>query len=183
MDAIVAVTPTFYGVSDEALLTHFAAIAGAAPEHLFAYDIPQMAVNGISTALAQRMIADIPTFAGVKCSRTDMQAIRRLIDGRRQPAFLFWPAMNPLCWDRWPWVHGAISGLATAIPEPFVALLAAFAAGNWEAARQQQRLINRLWRTWQLGPRIGNIKAILHACGVPVNRPMPPRSWFGKGVG
>lgn len=34
-DAIVAVTPTFYGVSDEALLTHFAAIAGAAPETPF----------------------------------------------------------------------------------------------------------------------------------------------------
>ncbi|MCO5196716.1 MAG: dihydrodipicolinate synthase family protein [Anaerolineae bacterium] len=176
-DAIVAVTPTFYGVSDEALLTHFAAIAGAAPETpFFAYDIPQMAVNGISTALAQQMIADIPTFAGVKCSRTDMQAIRRLIDAVADSVLILAGNEPIMLGSLALGAHGAISGLATAIPEPFVALLAAFAAGNWEAARQQQRLINRLLAHMAAGPRIGNIKAILQARGVPVNRPMPPRS-------
>lgn len=175
-DAIVAVTPTFYGVSDDALFIYFAAIATAAPETpFFVYDIPQMAINGVSPALAERLAAHIPTLAGVKCSRTDMQAIRRLIDAVPDNVLILAGNEPIMLGSLALGAHGAISGLATAIPEPFVALLAAFEGGEWQEAQRQQRLINRLLTQMASGPRIGSIKAILQARGVSVNRPMPPR--------
>ena len=75
-DAIAAVTPIFYGVHDDALAAYFQALASAAPETpLLAYDIPHMAVNGISPKLARRLLAEIPSFAGLKSSQRDLQII------------------------------------------------------------------------------------------------------------
>jgi dihydrodipicolinate synthase/N-acetylneuraminate lyase len=67
-----------------------------------------------------------------------------------------------------------ISGLATAVPEPLVAMANAFNAGDMTEARQQQRLINRLLATMPAGARIGALKGILESRGVAVGPPLPP---------
>lgn len=174
-DAIAAVTPIFYGVHDDAQTGYYHAIAGAAPElPLFAYDIPHMAVNGVSPALARRMFAEMPSLAGMKSSNTDAQAIRALLDvvpdGRILLAGNEKIALGSLALG----AAGMISGLSTAVPEPFVAMLSAFNAGNMEEAREMQRLINRLLATIPAGARIGTLKAILEARDIPVGPPLTP---------
>ena len=63
-EAIVAVTPTFYPMPDSALADYFGELAAAAPgTPLLAYDIPHMAVNGVSPALMQRLANDLPAFS------------------------------------------------------------------------------------------------------------------------
>lgn len=174
-DAIAAITPVFYGIHDDALVAYYQAIAGAAPEiPLFAYEMPHMAVNGISPGLARRMFTELPSLAGIKSSNLDAQVIRRLLDvipdGRILMAGNESIALGSLALG----AGGLISGLATAVPEPFVAMTNAYFAGDIIEARRQQRLINDLLAEIPAGARIGTIKAILEARGIPVGPPIPP---------
>ncbi len=174
-DAIAAVTPIFYGINDDALAAYYLAVAEAAPETpLFAYDIRHMAVNGISPVLAERLFAGLPSLAGLKSSSPDAQALRRLIevipDGRVLLAGNESIALGSLALG----ADGMISGLATAVPEPFVAMIDAFNTGDLSEARRQQRLINGLLATIPSGARIGALKALLEARGIPVGPPILP---------
>lgn len=175
-DAIAAVTPFFYGVSTEGLLAYYTAIAAAAPEMpLLLYDIPQFAVNGITPEALPTLIEAVPTLAGIKTSRPDAQVIRRLLDVRPDGFIVLAGneaiALGALALG----ADGLISGLSTAVPEPFVALMRAFAEGDLAAARVQQRLINQLLPHLAAGARIGSIKSILTARGIPMGTAVPPR--------
>jgi dihydrodipicolinate synthase/N-acetylneuraminate lyase len=174
-DAMAAVTPIFYGLHEDALAAYFKGIADAAPQTpLFAYDIPQMAINGVSPGLARSMFEELPSLAGMKCSNPDAQAIRRLLDVIPEDRILLAGneaiALGSLAMG----AAGMISGLATAVPEPLVALTEAFNAGDIEEARYQQRIINRLLAVIPSGKRIGAIKAILKGRGIPVGPPLAP---------
>jgi 2-dehydro-3-deoxy-D-pentonate aldolase len=174
--AMVAVTPSFYPMPDDALLDYYQAIAAAAPEvPLLAYDIPQMAVNGIGPDLFQRLAAAIPSFAGLKSSRPDAQVVRRLIDAAPEGVLVLAGneaiALGLLALG----ADGLISGLSTAVPEPFVALTRAFAAGQMAEAKRQQRQINRILALLPGTVRIGAMKQILAERGIAAGRPVPPR--------
>ena len=71
--------------------------------------------------------------------------------------------------------QGLISGLATAVPEPFVMLTQALADNDLPLAHQAQECINQLLNVIPPHTRLGSIKAILHERGVPVGPPVPPR--------
>jgi dihydrodipicolinate synthase/N-acetylneuraminate lyase len=172
----VAVTPSFYPVHDNALLEYFQAIAEAAPDMpLFAYDIPHQATNGISPALLARLIEHIPTLAGLKCSRPDAQVVRELIDtaGGRIQVFAGNEriALGLLALG----ADGLVLGMATAVPEPAVAMLRAWAAGDMAEALRQQRLMNQILDLLPAGARIGAFKAILAERGIAVGPAVPPR--------
>ncbi len=172
-DAIVAMTPTFYTLSDAALTRYFEAIAAAAPDTpLFLYDIPQFAVNGISPALLASLSRELPALAGLKTSRADIQIVRQLRDALPLDRILLAGNESAALGALALGADGLISGLSTAIPEPFVALTRAFAAGEIEEAREWQRRVNRLLAI--LGStRLGGIKALLNQRGVPVGTPGP----------
>lgn len=174
-DAIVAIPPTFYGVDDAALAGYFQAIAATAPEiPLLLYDIPHMAINGISPALFTRLKQELPTLAGVKTSRPDAQVIRQLIDVADGDLLVLVGNERIALGSLAMGADGLISGLSTAVPEPFVTLTQAIGSGNLAAARQAHQLINRLL---DLLParRIGGIKQILAERGIPVGTAVPPR--------
>ncbi|HZD11686.1 MAG TPA: dihydrodipicolinate synthase family protein [Candidatus Binatia bacterium] len=175
-DGIVCVTPTFYGMPDDALLAYFRQIASLAPDiPFFAYDIPQMAMNGVSPALLVRMLETIPNCAGVKCSRPDAQIIRQLIDVAGNDAMVFAGNERIALASLALGATGLISGLATAIPEPFVALTSAYGHGDLEAAQLEQRRINRLLDCLPAAERIGAIKLILQQRGIAAGPTVPPR--------
>lgn len=176
-DAIVAVTPYFYGLGDDGLLDYYQALANAAPDTpLLVYDIPQMAVNAISPAFLPRLAREVPTLAGIKTSRPDAQIVRQLIDAAPEHLVVLAGneaiAVGLLALG----AHGLISGASTAVPEPFVALTAAMAAGELEAARRYQRAVNQLLPLLPAGARIGAIKQILTERGMDVGTAVPPRS-------
>jgi dihydrodipicolinate synthase/N-acetylneuraminate lyase len=175
-EALVAVTPYFYPVSDDGLVAYYQAIAEAAPDTpLFAYDIPQQAVNGISPALLPKLAEAVPTLAGIKSSRPDVQVVRQLI-AAASPSLLILAgnesaALALLAMG----AHGLISGLATAVPEPFVALTDAYRQGEMAEAQRQQQRINRILALLPAGARIGAIKAILAERGIAAGPAVPPR--------
>lgn len=182
-DAIVAVTPYFYPMHDDALLAYFQTLAQAAPQTpFFAYDIPQMAVNGISPALLRRLGAALPTLAGIKSSHANAQHVRQLVDSAPAGSIILAGNESIALGSLALGAHGLISGLATAVPEPFVALTRAFAAGDLTAARHHQRTVNELLPLLPAGARIGGIKQILNERGIPVGPPVPPRPTAPAGV-
>jgi dihydrodipicolinate synthase/N-acetylneuraminate lyase len=166
-------TPTLYGMSDAALARYYHAIAEAAPDTpLFLYDIPQFAVNGISPALLASLASAIPSLAGLKSSRVDVQQVRQLIDALPRDRILLAGNESAALGSLALGADGLISGLSTAIPEPFVAMTRAFAAAEIDEAREWQRCINRLLGLLG-GTRLGGIKAILNQRGIEVGPPVP----------
>lgn len=171
--AIVAMTPTFYTLSDDALARYYHAIAEAAPDTpLFLYDIPQFAINGISPALLTRLARELPSLAGMKSSRVDIQFVRQLIDAMPRDRILLAGNESAALGSLALGADGLISGLSTAIPEPFVALTRAAAGGDLTEAREWQCRINRLLALLA-GARLGGIKAILNQRGIEVGPPTP----------
>lgn len=176
-DGIVAITPTFYGMTDEALLAYFEQIAAVAPAIPFlVYDIPHMAVTAVSSGLLDKLLQTIPNFGGIKCSRLDAQVIRLLIDVVGNDAMLLAGNERIALGSLALGATGLISGLATAIPEPFVALVSAHASGDLQAAQREQKRINHLLDLMPPGERIGGLKLILQQRGFDVGPAVPPRS-------
>jgi dihydrodipicolinate synthase/N-acetylneuraminate lyase len=175
-DAIAAVTPYYYQIHDGALLDYYRAIAAAAPSTpLLAYDIPHLAVNSIGPELLIELAREIPTYAGIKSSQSDAQFVRQLIDASKPSGIVLTGnervALGALALG----ADGLITGLATAVPEPFVALTAAFESDDMEEAQRQQGIINRILDLFPNGARIGAIKSILTQRGIPAGPPVPPR--------
>jgi dihydrodipicolinate synthase/N-acetylneuraminate lyase len=175
-DAIAAVTPYFYGVGDDGLVSYYQAITTAVPDMpMLLYDIPHLAMNGISPEALVRLGRELPTLAGIKTSRTDAQVVRRLLDAAPDHLIVLAGnesiALGLLALG----AHGLISGLSTAVPEPFVALSRAFAGGQHDEARRLQGQINRMLALLPAGARIGALKSILAERGLPVGPAVPPR--------
>ncbi len=174
-DAVVAVTPYFYGMHNEGQLAYYQTIAAAAPDlPLFAYDIPQMAVNGIDAALAGQLFAEIPMMAGLKTSNKDLQAVNRLRQVVPDERLVLVGNESIACAAMQSGANGMISGLSTAVPEPFVAMTRAIGEGDLDLAEKLQGLINRALPMLPAGARIGAIKAVLAARGIPVGPPVAP---------
>ena len=126
-DAIAVVTPYFYAMHDEGLAAYFRAVAAAVPDMpLLLYDIPQMAVNGISPALLARLGREVPSLAGIKSSRPDAQIVRQLIDAAPERIVFLVGNEAVALGLLGLGAHGLISGLSTAVPESYVALTRAF---------------------------------------------------------
>jgi dihydrodipicolinate synthase/N-acetylneuraminate lyase len=172
--AVVALTPYFYGISDDALARYFHGIAEAVPDlPLFLYDIPQFAVNGISPALLGRLCREIPSLAGLKSSRVDVQIVRQLVDAVPPDRMLLAGNESAALGLLSLGANGLISGLSTAVPEPFVAMTAAFSAGDMAAAQRWQKTINQMLGVLPATARLGGIKRVLEERGIPVGTPVP----------
>jgi dihydrodipicolinate synthase/N-acetylneuraminate lyase len=183
--AVAAVTPFYYGMDDAALFDYYQCIAETVPDMpLLGYDIPHMAVNGISPGLVTRLAAEIPSFAGIKCSRLDAQMVRALIDAGTAETMVLAGNERIAAGLLALGAHGLVSGFATAVPEPYVALTKAFREGDLAEVRRLQQLVNRILDEIPAAVRIGAIKAVLIQRGIEVGTAVPPRampaeSWQG----
>lgn len=175
-DALVAVTPYFYPVHDRALLEHYQAITEAVPHlPLFAYDIPHMAVNTVGPDLVKELATRLGSFAGIKTSQRDAQVVRSLIEAMPPKRLVLAGNERLAIGLLGLGADGLISGLSTAIPEPFVGLTRAFKEGDFDTAREYHQVINQLLDLIPSGSRIGAIKSLLVQRGINVGPPVPPR--------
>ncbi len=174
-DGVAAVTPYFFGLSQECLIGYYEEIAAAVGQDfpIYLYNIPGCAGNDMSeeTVLA---LSKIPNIAGVKSSTPDflrgLELARRaapdfdIIVGH-DTAFLAALACG---------IPGCISGNANAIPELFVRLYDAFLAGNLAAAREADRHIARLATLMRNGRNFSYLRATLERRGLARSYSRPP---------
>lgn len=175
-DAVAVIPPPFYPLTDEALLAYYQTIASAIPNTpLILYDIPQYAVNGFNPSLLAKLGEALPSLAGIKSSRSSALEVQALLQALPERAFLLAGNERIGLGLRMLGAHGQITGLSTAIPEPFITLNHAIANGDVEMAQKQQTIINQLLALIPAGTRIGAIKQILTERGLAVGLPVPPR--------
>ncbi len=176
VDAVAVVPPYFYGIHNDSLFDYYTTITAAIPETpLFLYDIPHLAINGISPSLLNRLHEACPSIAGVKTSRLNAQDIRLLLDSRPEETIILAGNERIALGSLAMGADGLITGVSTAIPELFVGLTDAVANSDVATAQKWHRAINKMLDMIPAGERIGAIKSILTARGIDVGTAVPPR--------
>ena len=174
---IVAILPGFfYGLSDETILDFFKQVGESIPETgLMFYDIPHMAINGASPTLVKKLCAAVPNFVGLKSSRKEALVIRSLVEALDGVRFILSGNEQMAAGLQVLGVAGMITGLSTAIPEPFVEMGTAIKNGDIATAEKCQGKINKILKLTPPGKRIAFLKKLVTERGFDVGDPLPPR--------
>ncbi len=144
-DFVVAVTPFYYGMPQQAVLAHFLQIADRSPVPLVLYNIPQCTHNAIAVETVLEL-AHAKNIAGLKDSSGDFVSFTRGLLASVPPHFSWIMGEDAL--DGPALLAGAsgiVSGLSNVWVRFHVDLYRAAVAGDREGVRKNQALIDRLY--------------------------------------
>lgn len=167
-DGVGVVTPWYFQLSDDALLSYYKEVSDSVPADfpIYMYGIPQNAVNDITPALAERVAQACPNVVGVKYSYPDMTRLQQLMTVRNG-AFDVLVGPDHL-YEAVVAVggKGVISGNAMIVSEHYVAVREAMARNDWASATRLQRKTNVLNAILCAKNNIGCYKVILKQWGI-----------------
>ena len=167
-DGVGVVTPWYFQLSDDALLSYYKEVSDSVPADfpIYMYGIPQNAVNDITPALAERVAQACPNVVGVKYSYPDMTRLQQLMTVRNG-AFDVLVGPDHL-YEAVVAVggKGVISGNAMIVSEHYVAVREAMARNDWASATRLQRKTNVLNAILCAKNNFGCYKAILKQWGI-----------------
>ncbi|NES14209.1 MULTISPECIES: dihydrodipicolinate synthase family protein [Micromonospora] len=173
--AALCLVPPFLRPGEEAVLAHFARLAGASPVPLVVYHVPYRTGQELSAG-ALRRLAGIPGVVGIKhaVGGIDADTIDLLADV--PPGFAVLGGddayVSPLLALGG---HGGILASAHLATADFAALVAAWQAGDAARARPLGHRLATLSRALFAEPNPAVIKAVLHAQGrIPTPAVRPP---------
>lgn len=158
VDAVACVTPFYFGYGEEELEHFYTEVAQAIdPCPLYLYNIPSRTGNAISPPLAARL-AKFPNVAGIKDSSGDIGQLLGLLE---IPEFAVVPGADHLIVQMLQLgAPGFVSGPASVLPEPYVALWKAWQAKDAEGVLEWQHVIMRYSKAVRFGARIDLLKAL-----------------------
>lgn len=175
--AVLLLPPYFYkgAMSHEVLLAHYRAVADASPLPILVYNVP--AFTGIDFTLATLLaLAEHPRIVGLKDSSANVVKAAALLAGR--PDFqIFSGSGGALLPFLSIGAAGGIMALANVAAHPLDALMAAFANGQIERARQIQLSLVELNSAITARFGVSGLKYALDQIGLyggPARRPLPP---------
>ena len=140
-DGIGVVTPSYFKMSDEAIIAFYQKVSKSVPEDfpIYLYGIPQCSVNDINTYVAEKVAETCPNVIGIKYSYPNMSRMLEMMNIRDNtfsvlcgPDELYHVLM---CGGG----DGTVSGNAQIIPEHYVAIGKAIEEGDMEKARLIQK--------------------------------------------
>lgn len=153
-DAIVVCPPFYATPSPSEIVRHYERVHDAVGLPILAYDIPSATHVKLERAVL-RQLAQQGTITALKDSSGQDANFRQVVlDNRDLPGFRIFTgseltADNALHMG----AHGLVPGLANVDAAGFTRLAAACAAGDWDAARQEQERLIRLFRIVQVPSR------------------------------
>ncbi len=178
--AAAIVPPFFYRYSDDALFSHFQAVATHVPDFpIYLYDNPAVSGNGLSTALAARLVEACPSIVGIKDSSGALDTLTAATTWRDGA---FNTASGPdglMLAASSVGVDACVSGNANFVPELVVALKTAATQGDMASARRHQLALNGVRRIVRDGADLSLFKGILKRRGLDVGTvraPLPQAS-------
>jgi 4-hydroxy-tetrahydrodipicolinate synthase len=147
VDAVVTTAPLYTLNSPAEVSAHFRAIAAGIDVPLWAYDVPVRVHSKLSTDLLISLAGD-GVIAGVKDSSGDDVGFRRLVAANAaagHPAQLL--TGHEVVVDAMALIgaDGVVPGLANVEAAGYVRLWDAATRGDWEAARDEQERLNRIF--------------------------------------
>ena len=143
---VAAVTPYYYGVSQETILDHYTRIADASDVPIMLYNIPQNTHNPISLETVLRL-AEHPNIVGIKDSSGNFISFSRGIVSGVGDEFAWIQGEDLL--DAPSLLYGSpglVTGLGNVWINPYVEMFRAARADDKEGVQEQQRKINALAR-------------------------------------
>ena len=166
-DGAGVVSPQFFGATEREMIAYFKAAASCQPDFpLYLYNIPQCAGNDISAAAAEVLAAECDNIVGIKYSYPD---INRTIDyiGVNEGDFSVLHGLDRAFVSLLALgCDGTVSGIAGVFPEPFAAVYSAWKKGQWEEARQLQKVCIRFCDALKRGSNMSYFKEALKMRGI-----------------
>lgn len=155
-DAVFLTTPIYYPASDDAVLQWYRAARKQTGLPLYAYNIPQYAVNGVSIPVLNQLIED-GTVQGIKDSTGKADRIQELLDAAEGRVSVYGASDSFALRARQMGVTGFISALANIYPATFARI--------WDGDAEAQASIDRVRTVVKGYGGIGGLKALLRAKG------------------
>jgi 4-hydroxy-tetrahydrodipicolinate synthase len=155
-DAVFLTTPIYYPATDEAVVAWYRAARQATALPLFAYSIPQYAVNRVSTEALRRLM-DEGTVQGIKDSTGKADRVQELLDLAAGRIAVYGASDSFALQARRMGVDGFISALANIYPAAFSRI--------WSGDEEAQAAIDRVRAAVKGYGGIGGLKVLLRTRG------------------
>jgi dihydrodipicolinate synthase/N-acetylneuraminate lyase len=166
--AEASVAPYFFAYGATALTAHFRTIAESAPgiAH-YVYENPERVGYAVGVDTVVRLVEEVPNVLGVKDTGDSIARIGRYL-ARADGAIDVYAGNNELVAAAIAvGARGAVSAIASAVPELMVALVAAATDGKTEDALALQRTVIGLHACIEGLPYLGSIKHLCRTRGLP----------------
>jgi 4-hydroxy-tetrahydrodipicolinate synthase len=168
-NAVAAVTPWYYNLSDAALIAYYSAIAEALDGYpLFLYNIPGNTGNNLKASVVAEIAAQHPNLIGIKDSSGNLGTTLEMLQLRDGHFQVVTGPDGLLLASLALGVKGNVSGNANVVPELFVTVYDAFARGDLVAARTAQAQIDVVRSVLKDGSDLSLFKAMVARRGVPM---------------
>lgn len=173
-DALLVVCPAFVRPSQEGLVRHFVAVAGATELPLLIYNIPGRAAVGVTGETVQRIVEAAPNVVGLKHASNDLDLVTDLLLRLGDDFRLFCGLES----YSYPFLTvggaGLMSAVGNLLPAPVARLCELVWAGDHAAALALHRTLFRLNEAVFYDTNPGPLKAMVAACGLGSDEVRPP---------
>lgn len=170
--AVASLTPYYYKPGDRAVFKHFEAISKSVGIPTFAYNIPQFTGNNLLPSAVAAM-AKARTIAGIKDSSRDFLHLLDLLDAVPDDFVVMNGTEEYGLFALMSGADGLVSGGASALPEPFVSLVAAQRGASYDEALAAQNMVLKVKDVVKTGA-ISAYYEILRERGIDCGRPRAP---------
>jgi len=173
VEAICAVPPFFYSVSDDAIVEHYRVVGAAAGLPLFAYNLPPSTGVEITPELMAKIQDRVPEISGLKHSAMDFSHIR---DFYNMGLNCLTGNGDLMLSGLATGATGCVDGPLCAAPELWVEIWNAYNDGDWNRAVAVQHRAALLYPVVTKYGYIGSIKAIVsERLGIECGDARPPQ--------
>ena len=174
-DAVLVITPNFYrsAMTQAALTDYYNAVADAAPVPVVLYSMPALTGIAIAPETVARL-SEHPNIIGLKDSSNDLLNLALTLSLVRDDFIVLTGNGAVLYAALAAGAHGAILAAACVATKHCLAIMRAVASGDYESARNMQRVLTPLAQAVTSRYGIGGLKAALELNGYAGGRVRAP---------
>ncbi|NEG96322.1 dihydrodipicolinate synthase family protein [Bifidobacterium sp. SMB2] len=172
-DALVAVSPYYFGPNDAAAERYFTTVSKATDLPVILYNFPARTGNDLSPQLVAQLQRQCPTIVGIKDTVDTISHTRKVISAVRpaNPDFSVLSGYDEYYLvNRVSGGNGVLCGLTNVEPETFVTMHRAYQAGDYATAVKAAQRISHLMAIYDCADLfISAIKGAVKAKGLPIS--------------
>jgi N-acetylneuraminate lyase len=172
-DAVASVPPFYYAVGRVEIETHYRRIARAAGIPLYLYSIPSATQVNLEACLVCDLVRE-GVARGLKYTSYDQLNFREIIESCGEAINVFAGPDEMLLPFLLMGAHGGIGTTYNLLPDLFVDLYAAWAAGDLQRAQQAQYQIDRAILVIRKFGVVPAVKAAMRLRGIDCGHPRAP---------
>ncbi|PWG59016.1 dihydrodipicolinate synthase family protein [Bifidobacterium catulorum] len=173
VDALVVVSPYYFGPTPDAAKAYFGAVASATDLPVILYNFPPRTGSDLTPQLVADLVAEHPTIVGIKDTVDTISHTRKIIRAVHpiKPNFSVFSGFDEYYLvNRVSGGSGVICGLTNVEPETFARLHGAYESGDYATAIEAAERISHLMAIYdQADLFISAIKGAVKAKGLPIS--------------